>query len=862
MPFPTRTTHTPPPEDPESLYRELAETNRGPKALWTHQGQVLQDWVDHEQDRDVAIELPTGAGKTLVGGLIAEYRRRVHRERVAIACPTRQLARQTATRLSEYGIPNVLLVNKVATWASADRTRYQRADAVAVTVYQHVFNSNPAINDAELLVFDDAHAAEQAVISPWTISVERDASLYQDLLAVLGDALDPLVLTRMRNDGLDPRQKALTYLASPAGVAQHAETIEDALRDAATNGTGPSNLSYALSMMQGHIGRALVYVSHRSILIRPLIAPTSTHDAFDRPRQRVYMSATLGHGGELERAFGRRRIERIPVPRGWDKQGSGRRFFVLPSLSTDLQDPEQVDAWVEALVARSGRVLMLAASEYQALDLIERVVPESTTVLRADDVEDHLSTFTQAPNTALILANRYDGIDLPDDDCRLVLFAGLPARGDLQERFLHDSLGAIEVLRERMGARFAQGAGRATRNVKDHAAVVLLGDELLNYVAKREVAAALHPELQAELSWAFDESATNTADGLQEDLGHFFAQSPDWQEANRSIIDARIGVQVSTPDGTDALAAAAPLEVQAWTAAWQGDWDNALIAGRRIIDALSGGRDVQRYAALWHYILACWTAQTPTASQQAIDQFLRNARAAGRGTTWLDHLVAPADDSPDSAVLAPRDEVDEHAVTRILDRLGSTGRNVRFDPAVTEARSGLAGRDAKTFEDGLVFLGELAGAESEGDGGADSAPDATWRFGDLMWITWEAKNEADEAGEIGSNVVRQAGSHLRYAATKQGSQAPRLSYGILASPQQRVNPAAAAVAEDHLHHVQPTVTLELFDRVLRAWRTLRAQGAGATADSTYEALKAEQALPSQWIRLLTTRPLAPRETDR
>ncbi|MFC5268947.1 hypothetical protein ACFPJ1_43140 [Kribbella qitaiheensis] len=53
-----------------------------PAALWAHQADVLRAWHgDHPDDIAVAIELPTAAGKTLVAGLIAEYRRRKFHER-------------------------------------------------------------------------------------------------------------------------------------------------------------------------------------------------------------------------------------------------------------------------------------------------------------------------------------------------------------------------------------------------------------------------------------------------------------------------------------------------------------------------------------------------------------------------------------------------------------------------------------------------------------------------------------------------------------------------------------------------------------------------------------------------------------
>ncbi len=62
--------------DPEALFRDLRGRAPDIKHLWSHQADILRAY--HQQFaklRDVAIELPTGAGKTLVGLLIAEYRR-------------------------------------------------------------------------------------------------------------------------------------------------------------------------------------------------------------------------------------------------------------------------------------------------------------------------------------------------------------------------------------------------------------------------------------------------------------------------------------------------------------------------------------------------------------------------------------------------------------------------------------------------------------------------------------------------------------------------------------------------------------------------------------------------------------------
>ena len=79
-----------PAANPEALFRDLARLDHGPKHLWAHQADILRDYLNHQNDADLAIELPTGAGKTLVGMLIGEWRRSAFGERVVSIDPMRR----------------------------------------------------------------------------------------------------------------------------------------------------------------------------------------------------------------------------------------------------------------------------------------------------------------------------------------------------------------------------------------------------------------------------------------------------------------------------------------------------------------------------------------------------------------------------------------------------------------------------------------------------------------------------------------------------------------------------------------------------------------------------------------------------
>jgi hypothetical protein len=661
------------PDDPEQLYRQLALTNDGPEALWSHQADVLRSWhQEHLADRDVALELPTGAGKTLVGALIGEWSRRAGRERVAYLCLTRQLARQTAKKLSEYGIPNVLLIRQVSSWDAAQRTLYTNARSVAVSVYSHVFNSNPAINDAQLLLLDDAHGAESSVASPWCLGISRDDDAYQDVLSALAPALDPLVTARLRTAQPDGHFLTDVYLASPLGVAAQAAQLEQVLQAAEAMGKISKDARYAWTFLRGHLQSCQIYASYRSLLIRPLIAPTGNHPAFDGPARRIYMSATLGSGGELERSFGRRTIKRIPIPKGWEKQGTGRRLFCFPELTSDLATrPEQLNTWTATIIAKAGRTLVLSRDSRTATKFIKSRLPDDYTVLRTNDVEDDLNVFTSLDKAALVFENRYDGIDLPDKQCRLVVLNGLPAGGDLQERFVYGSMGASEVLAERIRARIMQGSGRATRNARDFAVVLMLGDDLISYVARLDVQDSMHPEIHAELDFGLEQSQRITGAEMLEQMRIFWLHRQEWQNVDLDIVTARDRYQrIDAPSAAE-LQRSAGFEVAACEAIWHGEWTRALQLIGEVLDALRGGRAPQRYAALWNYLAYTIARRlaTTTANPEydlTATSFYQAARAAARGTTWLSQLAeAPAETAGAPAPTAV-DPLDEQAMTGVL----------------------------------------------------------------------------------------------------------------------------------------------------------------------------------------------------
>ncbi|MBE9479382.1 MAG: DEAD/DEAH box helicase family protein, partial [Chloroflexi bacterium] len=556
--------------DPEALFRDLKERAPEIKHLWSHQADILREYYNqYANTKDIAIELPTGTGKTLVGLLIAEFRRRTFNERVAYLCPTKQLAKQVTTQAIQYGIKGFTFVGKQRDYDASEFSEYQAGQAIAITNYSSVFNTRPRIHDAHTLILDDAHASENYLTSMWSVEISRLESntLYDAILDLYKPALSEAFVASLSKDSPDH------YHNVDVVPGQSFRSSVQTLRDILDSQLDEDDSAwYAWHTIKQHLPACNMFIGGKSILLRPTIPPTLSHAPFCNANQRVYMSATLGAGGELERITGIKHIERIPMPSGWDKRGSGRRLFLLPQV---VLDEDHAQAILIDATKQMARSLVLVPSQTEARVLRDILRDSDVTVIGAGEIEDSIDVFGKSTGISLILS-RYDGLDLPDDTCRLLVFGGLPAGINLQERFYLARLAASSMLRDRILTRFTQGVGRCTRSDNDYAVVILYGKALVDFILKVENRRILHPELQAEIEFGIENSKDKNPKEFAELWKVFLQRDEAWTEAEKAITGLREAKIHHSDPTVDRLRLVVADEVEYQYALWRGDYDLAL----------------------------------------------------------------------------------------------------------------------------------------------------------------------------------------------------------------------------------------------------------------------------------------------
>lgn len=71
--------------------------------------------------------------------------------------------------------------------------------------------------------------------------------------------------------------------------------------------------------------------------------------------------------------------------------------------------------------------------------------------------------------------NRYDGIDLPDNSCRILVIDGLPNISNMNDKYEHEVVRKSERIQREQIQRIEQGMGRGVRSSNDYCLIYLLG---------------------------------------------------------------------------------------------------------------------------------------------------------------------------------------------------------------------------------------------------------------------------------------------------------------------------------------------------------------------------------------------------
>ena len=517
--------------DPRDIFNSLPgrDTNLG--YLRGPQDQVLEQWFNRRNSRDLVIKMNTGGGKTIVGLLIAQSSRNEDAGPVAYLVPDHYLAVQVRREAVRLGIE-----------ITDDPRSHQFASgrAILVDTFQRLFNGlsifgvsssagRTAIAQLGTVIIDDAHASIAKAEQVFRLTILSSESEYGQILDLFEDVIDdqsPSTLMDLRASSSTAIQRIPHWAWSDRQSKVMSILHPIASRD---------DLKFAWPLLVDSLPICRAVLTSDKLEIAAPCPPVATLFGFQNAIRRIYLTATLADDGILVTDLGAD-PESISDPIVPANAGDiGDRLILIPEQTHPRATQDEMTNLVLRL-AEERNVVVIVPSWKKVGVWREH----AKLVLDKENLEQGVNALLQNPKLGLVvLVNRYDGVDLPGDACHVLVIDGLPEALDAFERLDQSELSGSDTLLRRQVQRLEQGMGRATRSNEDHCVVILLGarlaERLYGNVARQSFSPATRAQLELSEQIA-DELRGRPLTELYEVIGQCLGREISWISVSRSVL--------------------------------------------------------------------------------------------------------------------------------------------------------------------------------------------------------------------------------------------------------------------------------------------------------------------------------------
>jgi len=463
--------------NPTEIYDRLDRaSDKGP--LRPAQIAVLEEWHQDLRDkRDVILKLNTGQGKTLVGLLMLQSKMNENEGSALYLCANNFLVNQTITQAKQFGINPVTAEGDLP-------AEFLDGKAILVTSIQKLFNGlskfklGPQSIPVANVVIDDAHACIDSIKDSYTIKLASDHPAYIELLDLFSTALEE----QGAGTYADIRRKDFGAFL-PVPYWEWIDHNSDVVRILSKQVMDDS-VKFAWPLIKDILKDCLCVISGQGLEISPYRPPLQMFGSYDKAKHRIFMSATIIDDSFLIKGLGLSE-ETVKTPLIYKEEGwSGEKMVLIPSLiDPSLAATEIVPVFAKSSSSRKLGVVVLCPS-FEATKIWKAA---GAYVASKEDIQARVEKLRNAEcNETLVLANRYDGIDLPDDACRILIMDSKPFSEDLLDRYIEMCREGSEVIAVKTARIIEQGLGRSVRGERDYSVIVLIGSDLIRCVRTRD----------------------------------------------------------------------------------------------------------------------------------------------------------------------------------------------------------------------------------------------------------------------------------------------------------------------------------------------------------------------------------------
>lgn len=441
------------------------------------QSEVWKKWFDIRDEKNVILKMNTGSGKTVVGLLMLQSCLNEGKGPAIYAVPDQYLVKQVIEEARRLGI---------SATEDKDDYNYSNSKAILVTSIQTIVNGHSYFGMRESgnypigsIIIDDVHTCMDKITSQFMIRIEAEEEAYKELINIFSSSLKDYN-PKSYIDIVEMKDCRKNMLVPYWEWQRQQDNIYRILTK--YNNYNNTAIYFGLPLIEGCLEICDCIITASAIEISPKGIDLDKISSLGEASRRIYMSATLADDSVFVSALGLDTEDMKNIITPENANDIGDRLVIFPKhVNSDISETEIKEKVEE--IAKKYNVVILVPSFSRAKFWDE----QGRRTAKKDNIDRIVEALKSGKHIGkIIFVNRYDGIDLPDNACRMLVIDGLPPLNSIKDRYIQCVAPQSTILLREQIQRIEQGMGRGIRSNDDECCIVLMGDELTDVLSRNK----------------------------------------------------------------------------------------------------------------------------------------------------------------------------------------------------------------------------------------------------------------------------------------------------------------------------------------------------------------------------------------
>jgi len=724
--------------NPRELFSALPNKNKKYQYLRDVQAEVLQRWFKDRAHRDLVLKMNTGSGKTIVGLLLLKSCLNEGKGPALFVVSDSVLVQQVVEEAANIGIDVTTEPNSID---------YKTSKSICVVNIYKLMNGRSVfgVNDEKIkigsVVIDDAHSCVETIESQFTLQIEGNNPAYNKILKLFRDDLDQQ--SRVGVVEVESQDSTKNMLVPYWAWQDKVDSVIQYIREGLDC---DDRLHFNWNLIKDNIDLCRCVIGGGQVEISPYIIPINVISSFNNASRRIFMSATLCNDNILSTHLDID-IDSVSVITPEYANDIGDRMIVVPQIiNPDITE----DKIREYLSRKSSEVNIVA------------IVPShhrsrlwgsySDCIVTQDNFNEKINEIKTGKICGLtIIVNKYDGIDLPGDSCRILILDGLPDVRRKIDKLEQSMLVKSDLFLSKLVQRIEQGMGRGVRSNDDYCVVFLMGVALVNALYANNSLNMLSEATRTQISLSRELSDQISKLGITEInnlINYSLSRDSGWVGAAKARMAT---LRYNNELNIDELSVA---RRSAYNSASCGNYNEAIT----LLQSIS---DRENSSIVKGYILMQVAEYANFVDKVNSQNILNSAKRLNR------HVLKPKDGVIYSRIDAYREEQATRCLTRFREEQENKNRfKIEMDSLIDNLQFSTV--SARDFERSLQEIGTAIGfATQRPDNEFGEGPDVLFNTFASEYVFFECKNEA--TGEtISKKYCDQLSGQVNWLESKYG----------------------------------------------------------------------------------------------